>query len=225
MRLFSRILHENLDYFANRHSAELNATINTASGSAAGVLNTVIVAGGNLATLLGLTAVMLIQAPMLSLLCCIVMPIVAISARRSRDKVRRIAERQFAQNNAFAEAIQETLQGIKVVKAFSLEEAIKRKLNKEDHEIRAAALEIARASNHSGPAMEALGGVAVAILLLYGGYRVLVVGAKPGEMFSFVTAFLFAYEPLKGLAKLHINLASGLIGVRVLYEMLELDRD
>jgi ABC-type multidrug transport system fused ATPase/permease subunit len=80
---------------------------------------------------------------------------------------------------------------------------------------------MARVYSSSGPLMEAMGGVAVALLFIYGGYQVLLVGAKPGEIFSFVTAFLLAYEPLKGLLRTHIGLASGLVGVRMLYALLD----
>src|SRR5262249_592048 len=62
---------------------------------------------------------------------------------------------------------------------------------------------------------------AVALLFLYGAYRVLVIGAQPGEIFSFVTAFLLAYQPVKGLARVHIDLAASLVGVRHLYMLLD----
>jgi subfamily B ATP-binding cassette protein MsbA len=56
---------------------------------------------------------------------------------------------------------------------------------------------------------------------MYGGYRVLDTGATPGQFFSFITAFLLAYEPAKRLARLNIELNSGLVGVRVLFEVLD----
>jgi ATP-binding cassette subfamily B protein len=52
--------------------------------------------------------------------------------------------------------------------------------------------------------------------MLYGGYRVTVSGAAPGAFISFITAFLLAYEPAKRLARLNLDLASSLVGVRVL---------
>jgi ATP-binding cassette, subfamily B, bacterial MsbA len=50
---------------------------------------------------------------------------------------------------------------------------------------------------------------------------VVVVGATPGQFFSFITAFLLAYEPAKRLARLNIELNSGLVGVRILYEIID----
>jgi ATP-binding cassette subfamily B protein len=66
-----------------------------------------------------------------------------------------------------------------------------------------------------------LGGIAIAIALIYGGYRVIETGAAPGQFFSFITAFLLAYEPAKRLARLNIDLNTGLVGVRILFEILD----
>jgi ATP-binding cassette subfamily B protein len=69
--------------------------------------------------------------------------------------------------------------------------------------------------------METLGGCAIAIAVTYGGYRVIETGATPGQFFSFIAAFLLAYEPAKRLARLNIELNSALVGVRILFEVLD----
>jgi ABC-type multidrug transport system fused ATPase/permease subunit len=69
--------------------------------------------------------------------------------------------------------------------------------------------------------METLGGFAVAGGLMYGGYSVVAMGATPGQFFSFLTAFLMAYEPAKRLARLNIELNSNLIGARKLLEIVD----
>jgi ATP-binding cassette subfamily B protein len=80
---------------------------------------------------------------------------------------------------------------------------------------------MARVSNRSSPLMETLGGLAVAGGLMYGGYSVVAMGATPGQFFSFLTAFLMAYEPAKRLARLNIELNSNLIGARKLLEIVD----
>ena len=69
--------------------------------------------------------------------------------------------------------------------------------------------------------METLGGCAIAIAIIYGGYRVINTGATPGQFFSFIAAFLLAYEPAKRLARLNIELNSALVGVRILFEVID----
>src|SRR5207237_2157345 len=78
-----------------------------------------------------------------------------------------------------------------------------------------------RVSNGSSPLIETLGGFAVAAGLRYGGYSVVAMGATPGQFFSFLTAFLMAYEPAKRLARLNIELHSNLIGARKLLEIVD----
>jgi ABC-type multidrug transport system fused ATPase/permease subunit len=220
--LFARMLRESLGYFANRHSAEVIGSLNFAGGSVGGLLTTLIVATGNNAiTLIGLVGVMFVQAPLPSLICCIVMPLTALTLRRIRDRVRYLTEQQLAQSNAVFETSQETLQGLRVVKAFGLEEAIERKYRDGVEAMEAGSSEVVRISSRSGPLLEAMGGIAVALLFMYGAYRVIVVGAQPGEIFSFVAAFLLAYEPLKGLIRIHVSLSSMLVGVRTLYAFLD----
>src|ERR1700727_3784350 len=80
---------------------------------------------------------------------------------------------------------------------------------------------MAAVSNRSSPLMETLGGFAIAGGLMYGGYSVVALGATPGEFFSFLTAFLLAYEPAKRLARLNIELNSSLIGARKLLEIVD----
>ena len=80
---------------------------------------------------------------------------------------------------------------------------------------------MARVANRASPMMEMLGGFTVALATIYGGYRVIETGATPGEFVSFMAAFLLAYEPAKRLARLNIDLNNNLVGVRVLYEVID----
>src|SRR5205823_12782485 len=61
----------------------------------------------------------------------------------------------------------------------------------------------------------------IAIALIYGGFRVIETGATPGQFFSFLAAFMLAYEPAKRLARLNMDLSSGLVGVRILFEVID----
>ena len=80
---------------------------------------------------------------------------------------------------------------------------------------------MARVANRASPMMEMLGGFTIALAMIYGGYRVVETGATPGEFVSFLAAFLLAYEPAKRLARLNIDLNNNLVGVRVLYEVID----
>ena len=135
--------------------------------------------------------------------------------------VYKIARTQFHGNERVLETLQETLHGIRIVKAFTLEEAMRQRFDSQVAAVEHEANKMARVSARSSPLMETLGGCAIAIALIYGGYRVLDTGATPGQFFSFITAFLLAYEPAKRLARLNIELNGALVGVRILFEVLD----
>src|SRR5260370_13897808 len=117
--------------------------------------------------------------------------------------------------------MQESLQGIRTVKAFTLEASMRERMEASINEVERNANKMARVSNRSTPLMEMLGGFAIAGGLMYGGYRVVAMGASPGQFFSFLTAFLLAYEPAKRLARLNIELNSNLVGARKLLEIVD----
>jgi ATP-binding cassette subfamily B protein len=135
--------------------------------------------------------------------------------------VRGIARTQFTGGTRIIETMQEALQGMRTVKAFSLEDEMRRRLSVSVEDVEAQSNKMARVSNRASPLMETLGGIAIALASIYSGYRVVETGATPGQFVAFLAAFLLAYEPAKRLARLNIDLNNNLVGVRVLYEVID----
>jgi ATP-binding cassette, subfamily B, bacterial MsbA len=65
--------------------------------------------------------------------------------------------------------------------------------------------------------------LAVAIVILYGGHQVIGGARTPGALFSFITALLLAYQPLKSLANLNASLQEGLAAAQRLFEVLDVE--
>jgi subfamily B ATP-binding cassette protein MsbA len=220
--MFDKLLRESLGYFADRPSASLMAQVTYGAGAVPAVLNLLITAiGRDGLSLIALAAVMVMQDPLLSLVALLVMPPAVVFARDLVRRVRNVTFEQFAGGAGMLETMQETLQGLRIVKAFGLEDEMRRRVAANAAMVRHAGVKLAQMANRSGPLMEALGGVAIALVFLYGGYRVIAAGATPGEFFSFVTAFLLAYEPAKRLVRLHLELNNSLVGVRMLFELMD----
>lgn len=221
-RLFSKLMHESLGYFANRHSSEFLSRLSVGASSATQVLNLLINAvGRDFLLLVALAGVMVFQDPLLSLISLVVVPPAMLVLRKLVRRIRTIARNQFTGGTVIMETMQEALQGIRIVKAFTLEDVMQKRLDANVAEVERESNKMARVGNRASPLMETLGGIAIALLLVYGGYRVIETGAAPGQFVSFITAFLLAYEPAKRLARLNIDLNSGLVGVQVLFEILD----
>jgi ATP-binding cassette subfamily B protein len=186
------------------------------------VLNLLITSiGRDLASLIGLCAVMAVQDPVMSLLSIIVVPPAMLILRKMIRRIKIIAHHQFTGSARVLEAMQETLQGLRIVKAFTLEESMRARFDGHVADLERESNKWARIAHRSGPLMEALGGFAIAGGLIYGGFRVIETGATPGQFFSFLAAFMLAYEPAKRLARLNIDLHSGLVGVRILFDVID----
>jgi subfamily B ATP-binding cassette protein MsbA len=221
-RMFDRLLQQDIGFFADRHSSEFIARLTTGAAAVSQVINLLITAiGRDLLTLIGLCVVMVVQDPVMSLAGFIVAPPAFLVLRKLIRRVRGIARMQFTGGTRIIETMQEALQGMRMVKAFALEIEMRRRLAVSVGEVEHESNKMARVANRASPLMEMLGGFAVALATIYGGYRVIETGATPGEFVSFLFAFLFAYEPAKRLARLNIDLNNNLVGVRVLYEVID----
>ncbi|MFZ0424171.1 MAG: ABC transporter ATP-binding protein [Xanthobacteraceae bacterium] len=221
-RMFDRLLQQNIGFFADRHSSEFIARLTTGAAAVSGVINLLITAiGRDLMSLIGLCIVMVIQDPIMSIGGFIMAPPAFYFLRKLIRRVRGIARLQFTGGTRIIETLQEALQGMRMVKAFGLEDEMRRRLGKSVAEVQHESNKMARVSNRASPMMEMLGGFTVALATIYGGYRVIETGATPGEFVSFMAAFLLAYEPAKRLARLNIDLNNNLVGVRVLYEVID----
>src|SRR3954466_11994693 len=221
-RLFAKLMSESIGFFSERHSSEFLARLTAGAKSITDVLNMLINAiGRDLLMLISLVGVMVVQDPILSFIGLVVVPPAMLILRKLVKRVKGLAYNQFTGTADIMETMQESLQGIRTVKAFRLEDAMQRRIDENISVVEHNANKMARVSNRANPLMETLGGFAVAGCLLYGGYSVVALGATPGQFFSFMSAFLLATDPAKRLARLNIDLNSQLVGARMLLEIID----
>ncbi|NOJ50734.1 ABC transporter ATP-binding protein [Bradyrhizobium archetypum] len=221
-RLFAKLMNESIGFYSERHSSEFLARLTSGARSITEVMELLINAvGRDVLLLISLVAVMVAQDPILSLIGLLVVPPAMLFLRKLVKRIKGLAHNQFTGSADIMETMQEALQGIRTVKAFTLEQAMQRQIDENIAIVERNSNKMARVSNRANPLMEMLGGFAVAGCLLYGGYSVVALGATPGQFFSFMTAFLLATEPAKRLSRLNIDLNSKLVGARMLLEIVD----
>ncbi len=221
-RLFAKLMSENVAFFSERHSSEFLARLTAGANSITQVLSLLINAvGRDVLSLIALVTVMLMQDPYMALLGFVVAPPAMLVLRKLVKRIKGLAHNQFTGTADIMETMQESLQGIRTVKAFTLEQTMRERIDESISAVERNANKMARVSNRASPLMETLGGFAIAGGLMYGGYSVVALGATPGQFFAFLAAFLLAYEPAKRLARLNIELNSNLIGARKLLEIVD----
>src|SRR5256714_11962336 len=221
-RMFDKLLTENIGFFSDRHSSEFVMRLTTGSSAVTLVLSLLITSiGRDVVTLIGLFAVMVIQDPIMSLIGLVVAPPAMLFLRKLVRRIRAIIRTQFTGDTQTVETLQETLQGLRVVKAFPLETEMRRRFDTSISAVQHEADKWARVANRASPLMETLGGLAICLAIVYSGYLIIYAGAAPGAFISFLAAFLLAYEPAKRLARLNLELNNHLVGVRMLFEVMD----
>ncbi|HWK88062.1 MAG TPA: ABC transporter ATP-binding protein [Xanthobacteraceae bacterium] len=221
-KLYDNLLAQGVPFFSERHSAEFLNRLNSGANGARAILEILITTlGRDLVTLIGLIIVMVIQDSLLAFICLVAMPIAVGGVRSLIRRTRNIVKRQFIGAGNILQTMQETIQGIRVVKSFNLENLMKKRMDAHVEEVESAMNKMVQVSSRSSPLMEMLGGFAVAGAVMYAGLGVLKGGRLPGEFFSVITALLLAYEPAKRLARVNIDLAANLTYVRFLFDVID----
>jgi ATP-binding cassette subfamily B protein len=221
-RIFDKMLAMDVSFYNARHSTEFLARQAFISQSAGSALNTLVTAlGRDILTTLGLTFAMFQQDPVLASIAILILPLAIFGVRKLGNRARKVMMTEFHGFAAILESLQETAQGIRVVKSFTLEPFMRERQLRAIRSFETAANKLSRVQSRSSPLMETLAGCAVAAVVVYGGYRVIYDGAQPGNFFAFITALLLATEPAKRVARLHVDMNSSLIGVGMLYEFLD----
>ncbi len=222
-RLFAHLMTLSVGYFNESRSARLSAQINQNINGVRDVLNlTVTSLARDLVTLVSLVAVMFVQDIVLSLIVFTVAPPLLIGLRYLAKRLRSATRESVILNSHVLGAMQETVQGISIVKAFTMEEQLQRKIQSTIEAAERRSNRIARLSERNGPLTESLAGLSVAGVMAYAAFQAIYEGVPPGSFFSFITALLLAYEPAKRLAKLQVQMERAAVNAKMIYEILDM---
>jgi subfamily B ATP-binding cassette protein MsbA len=225
-RLYAHLAHMDLAFFQNNQTGQLlsrfTIDINAMRAAVSNVLTSL---GKDLLSLIGLVAVMFLQDWQLAAISFFVFPIAVYPIVRLGRRMRKVTANTQAETGLFTALLEQTFQGIRVVKSYGMENYEKSRIAEIVERIYQLSFKAARVRALSSPIMETLGGIAISVVIIYGGYRVIEQQTDPGSFFSFITALLLAYEPMKRLANLNASLQEGLAGAQRLFAILDIEPD
>jgi subfamily B ATP-binding cassette protein MsbA len=205
--LYAHLQAMPLAFFHARHSADLMSRIVVDAGRLARLSSEVLVmAFRQAATVVALAAVMFAQEWRLTLLALVAFPLVGLTVRTMGRRLYRINRRTQEQIAALTTLLQEVLAGTKIVKAFGREEHERARFERINQRLLELSLKDHRVDELTEPLMEVLAAIGVMAILWYGGFRVVHGDMTPGALFSFVTATLMLYGPVRKLSRI-ANLA------------------
>lgn len=223
MLLYNRIVTQDVAFFNATHTSDVLLRVTQSAQMARSVIDTIVTGFvRDLLTLLGLVAVMFYQQPVLSLVSLIVGPAAIFGVQRIVRRVQSIMAQEMAGLAEIIKVVQETATGARVVKAFALEHLMTARMDDAVRGVEQRANKMVRLEALTTPLMDTITGLAIAAIVVLSAVNVFgqAVGT-PGQLMSFVTAFLMAYEPAKRLSRMRVSIEAGMYGVRMMYSLLD----
>lgn len=172
-------------------------------------------------TIVGLIFVVFYRDWRLAVIAFIVLPFATYPIVAFGRRLRKISVQNQKAVAKLTSFLHETITGQRIVKAFSMERYEDRKFNEENENLFRIVLKRYKVKALSSPIMEVLGGIAVAIIIWYGGSAVIAGTSTPGNFFSFTAALLMLYEPIKRLNKENHNIQQGLAAAQRVFEIVD----
>ena len=140
-------------------------------------------------------------------------------------KSRKFSTKSQLKMGDITKFLHETISGVRIVKAFGMEDYENRRFSEENFRFLRIRLKRLRIRALASPTMEMLGGIASAAILYYGGYKVVTGTLTSGDFFSFVAAFAMMYKPVRELNKLNQTIQEGLAAAVRTFELLDMKAD
>jgi len=220
--LYSHLVNQSLSFFAHRKTGELLARISYDTTLVQSSVSTAVTAlMRDAVTIIFLLIVVLVQDWLLALLAMTVFPAVVYPIVRFGRKMRRASKDGQMSMGALSSLVEETVGGIRVVKAFCMEDYEKSRFEKLTGDFFRHQMRIFRVHALSFPIMEMLAGLGIAGVLLYGGLRVSAGESTPGTLMSFLAALIMLYEPVKRLSRANNEIQQGLSAAERVFHVLD----
>ncbi|WP_269933251.1 ABC transporter ATP-binding protein [Aminobacter sp. HY435] len=221
-RMFDHLMNLGMDFYSSQRSAQLVAQVSSNVGGVRDLLNILVTSiARDAVTLLSLIGVMIYQDPMLSLIAFLIGPPLVFAVNYLVRRLRRLNREAILVNSRLFGSMQEAVQGIAIVKAFTMEGQLSKRMGDLVTDVEARSNKIARVSERLSPISDMLAGFVIAAVIGYAGYRATVSAVPPGAVISFITALILAYDPARRLARTQVGLEGALVNTRMLYEILD----
>ncbi|HEY1797612.1 MAG TPA: ABC transporter transmembrane domain-containing protein [Stellaceae bacterium] len=222
--LYARLMSADISYFhanpsgtlISRFTNDVNLLRNAAINVLAGI-------GKDAVTVVFLVGLMFYQDWLLALVAFFAFPLAIRPIAGIGKRMRRVSANTQAEMGQMTTLLSQTFQGARHVKAYGMETYEVGRARALFERVYALVDRANRTRSVASPMIEALGGAAIAVVILYGGHQVIAGARTPGAFFSFITALLLAYQPVKSLANLNASLQEGLAAAQRVFEVLDLE--
>ncbi|CAB5101199.1 Lipid A export permease/ATP-binding protein MsbA [Olavius algarvensis associated proteobacterium Delta 3] len=224
--LYARIQDLPLSFFHSETTGVLMSRITHDVSIAKGMVSSAVTGVlRDVFSVIGLTFVIFYQDWKMAIFAFLVLPAAFYPVIEFGRRVRRVStgcQEAFADLNSF---LHETFSGNKIVKAFGMEGYEKKRFAERTGSYFQLEMKAVIARSLSSPIMEFLGGVGIAFVIWYGGYKVITGASTAGTFFSFMGAVIMLYDPVKKLSGLNNAIQQGMAATDRMFDVLERESD
>lgn len=222
LRMFERTQAQSLSWVDAQDIGDLVVRFQTGVTAVRQAIQVLVqTVGRDLLTMVGLVGVMFYQDPVMAFIALFVAPPAIFIIVTIMRRMTTVARTEFASVGRLIGLVKEVVLGARVIKSFRIEQRLANDMEQVVERVRKLNNKIARLSNATSPIMDMLGGFAFAAIILYGGTQIAAGELDAGSLFSFITAFMLVYEPAKRLGKFNVDYQKHLVGVRMVYDILD----
>ena len=217
-----KILRSDTSFLISKHSGKFISNFTNDTQTLLNVINGIAISAvKEFFTLIALIALMFYQNWKLSLLALIMIPVAAFFSKKFGKRMGKFVNQSLQASEIFTKFLSEILKATSVIKIFQKEDVELKNFQSVIEDRIEKMTKVERTRLGAAPIMETITGMAIAIVVLAGGYLSIRNEIEVGSFFSFLTALMLAYQPVRALSGVNIGANEGLIAAKRIYELLD----
>src|SRR3954447_2381828 len=225
-QLYERIIFQSHRFFSERSTGEMISRIVSDADAIQAAVSTRM---GDLfqesLTLFFLLAYVFWTNPELALITFIVAPVMVYPVVHFGRRLRGTTHRSQERMADMATLLEETIRGVRIVKAFTMEPFEIKRFREATRQHLAWNLKAQRIQALTSPVMELLSGLCLLALFSYAHRRIMAGSLTPGAFLSFIAALAASYQPIKKLNKVNLSVNQALSAAERVFRMLDIDNE
>jgi subfamily B ATP-binding cassette protein MsbA len=224
-KMYQKILVLPIGYFNDQMKGDIMSRLtNDLSDVESSVINLLETLFREPVTIILFFAYMIILSPQLTFFLILFLPVTGLIIGRIGRSLKKKSTRAQEKLGAILSTIEETLGGIRVIKAFNAEKKQFDKFENQNDELLKIKNGVNRRRDLASPVSEVLGIAAVVCVLWYGGRLVLRNSfLDPGDFFAYILIFSQVIQPLKSLSAASYNIRKGAASIERIEHLIDED--
>jgi ATP-binding cassette, subfamily B, bacterial MsbA len=211
--LYKKILDLPLSYFSNERKGDLMARMtNDVTEIEVSIVSSLEMIFRDPITIVIYLGLLIFMSPQLTLFIFILLPISALIIGRIGRSLRKKSFKSQSKLGSLLAVIEETLSGLRIIKAFTAENAVKKTFSAINDEYTRLIIKINRKRSLASPVGEFLGTIVMVIIMVYGAILILnkETSMKPESFLTYLATFYMIIEPAKRFSTAYYNIQKGL---------------